>query len=53
MKGVFALAMLFSGMAAAHADPLPTFRIGVLNDQSGPLRRHRRPGFSGSRAHGG
>ena len=35
MKGVFALAMLFGGLAAAHADPLPTFRIGVLNDQSG------------------
>src|SRR3954468_17092066 len=35
MKGVFALAMLFGGLSAAQADPLPTFRIGVLNDQSG------------------
>ena len=35
MKGVFALAMLVGGLSAAQADPLPTFRIGVLNDQSG------------------
>ena len=35
MKGVFALAMLFGGLSGAQADPLPTFRIGVLNDQSG------------------
>ncbi|SEG45046.1 amino acid/amide ABC transporter substrate-binding protein, HAAT family [Methylobacterium sp. 190mf] len=35
MKGVFALAILFGGLSAVQADPLPTFRIGVLNDQSG------------------
>ena len=35
MKGLFALAMLLGGVTAAQADPLPTFRIGVLNDQSG------------------
>ena len=35
MKGVLSLVMLFGGLTAAHAAPLPTFRIGVLNDQSG------------------
>ena len=35
MKGALALATLFGGLSAVHADPLPTFRIGVLNDQSG------------------
>ncbi|MDP4005621.1 ABC transporter substrate-binding protein [Methylobacterium sp. NEAU K] len=35
MKSIFALAILYGGMCAAHADPLPLFRIGVLTDQSG------------------
>lgn len=35
MKSVLALAMLLGGSVAAYADTLPTFRIGVLNDQSG------------------
>lgn len=35
MKAVLGLAMLAVGLSAARADPQPTFRVGVLNDQSG------------------
>ena len=35
MKRMLALVLLLGNSVAAYADPLPTFRIGVLNDQGG------------------
>jgi len=35
MRAVFAAALALSCTVAAHAEDLPVFRIGVLNDQSG------------------